>query len=318
MYYVFHSSSRCILSDSVSPRVTNMQLLPVWLFFPSLLELTLAMQGKAVYQNPTSHVSLGNFRRDPFHYLWVEKLTSALLENGLECTFLCVGELKCYSLNVAAYPNSKGLYLCELLSTDKYKATEKFLANDTFHHHGPLSPCESTPCKNGAVCVPEYVLNSYHCNCRPGTWGTHCERGGSGIRSYMDFCVAPIEGGCSPPDGSYLILTKTKGTACNATDQMFLLDQNGVIYHMCSRKVVCPQHNNPTNRKKLILKDKCNLSVSRHVRLPAHNNLKNLKSNFCVHPHGGRPEEGKLLEYSPGCDMRRLKLDFFELGVPTP
>ena len=66
----------------------------------------------------------------------------------------------------------------------------------------------------------------------------------SGIRSYGDFCVAPNKRGCSPPDGSYLIFTKKDGTACNATDQIFLLDQDGVIYHKCSTKKVCPQGNN--------------------------------------------------------------------------
>ena len=65
----------------------------------------------------------------------------------------------------------------------------------------------------------------------------------SGIRSYGDFCVAPNKGGCSPPDGSYLIFTKKEGTACNATDQIFVLDQDGVIYHKCSTKKVCPQGN---------------------------------------------------------------------------
>ena len=65
----------------------------------------------------------------------------------------------------------------------------------------------------------------------------------SGIQSYGDFCVVPNKGGCSPPDGSYLIFTKKEGTACNATDQIFILDQDGVIYHKRSKKNVCPQGN---------------------------------------------------------------------------
>ena len=65
----------------------------------------------------------------------------------------------------------------------------------------------------------------------------------SGIQSYGGFCVVPNKGGCSPPDGSYLIFTKKEGTACNATDQIFILDQDGVIYHKCSKKNVCPQGN---------------------------------------------------------------------------
>lgn len=110
---------------------------------------------------------------------------------------------------------------------------------------------------------------------------------------------------------------KKEGTACNATDQIFVLDQDGVIHHKCSKKVVCPQDNNPTYYKKLMLKDKCDLSISRHMRLPAHNNLKNLKHNFCVHPNGGWPGEGVYLNYWPGCGEERLKLNFFKLGAAS-
>ena len=55
----------------------------------------------------------------------------------MDCTFFCVGEPKCRSFNVAAYPDSKGLYLCELLASDKYGAKTKFHANATFHHYSP-------------------------------------------------------------------------------------------------------------------------------------------------------------------------------------
>ena len=51
-----------------------------------------------------------------------------------------------------------------------------------------------------------------------------------------------------------------------------------------------------------------------HFRLPTHNNLKNLKNNFCVHPDGGWPRERIQLVYWPGCGEERLKLNFFELG----
>ena len=51
-----------------------------------------------------------------------------------------------------------------------------------------------------------------------------------------------------------------------------------------------------------------------HFRLPAHNELKNLKRNFCVHPNGGWPGEGVQLVYYAGCNAERLKLDFFKLG----
>ena len=114
-----------------------MVLLPLLLFFPSLLKLMFAMQNSALYRYPTGDVSVGKFKQNPFHYLWVEKLASSMVADQLDCTFLCVGEPKCYSFNMAAYPDSKGLYLCELLATDKFRATEKFHANATFHHYSP-------------------------------------------------------------------------------------------------------------------------------------------------------------------------------------
>ncbi|KAJ7357606.1 hypothetical protein OS493_024419 [Desmophyllum pertusum] len=142
-----------------------------------VLPMMHAMEKSALYRNPTGDFSVGEFQRNPFHYLWMKKIASSMVTDQLDCTFLCVGEPKCYSFNMAAYPDSKGLYLCELLATDKYRATNKFHANATFHHYSPSSPCESDPCKNGADCVPDYEMNSYRCHCKLGFCGTHCEGG---------------------------------------------------------------------------------------------------------------------------------------------
>ncbi|KAL9951858.1 hypothetical protein ACROYT_G044597 [Oculina patagonica] len=150
-----------------------MLLLPLLLFVIS--QTMRAMENSALYRNPTGDFSVGEFTQNPFHYLWVQKITSSKVADQFDCTFLCVGEPKCFSFNVAAYPDSKGLYLCELLATDKYRATKKFHVNATFHHYSPPSTCESEPCKNGADCVSEYELNSYRCRCKVGFSGTYCE-----------------------------------------------------------------------------------------------------------------------------------------------
>lgn len=84
------------------PTATIMLLLPLLIFFPSLLNLMFAMQNSALYRNPTGHGAIGKFRRDPFHYLRAEKLTSSMVEDHLDCTFLCAEESKCYSFNMAA------------------------------------------------------------------------------------------------------------------------------------------------------------------------------------------------------------------------
>ena len=114
-----------------------MVFLPLLLFLFSQLMMTYSTEDSALYRNPTGDFSVGDFKRNPFHYLWVKNITWSMVIDQLDCTFLCVGEPKCYSFNMAAYPDSKGLYLCELLPTDKYRATKTFHANATFHHYSP-------------------------------------------------------------------------------------------------------------------------------------------------------------------------------------
>ena len=100
--------------------------------------MTYTMEQSALYRNPAGDFSVGDFKRNSYYYLWAEKITSSMVRDQLDCTFLCVAEPKCYSFNMAVYPDSKGLYLCELLTTEKYRETEKFQSNATFHHYSPL------------------------------------------------------------------------------------------------------------------------------------------------------------------------------------
>ena len=130
-----HSLSFCFLRGMSCSSSWIMADLPLLIFlFPQIIH---AMERSALYRNPTGDFSVGDFKRNPFHYLWVKKITLSMVADQLDCTFLCVGEPKCYSFNMAAYPDSKGLYRCELLATDKYRASKQFHANATFHHYSP-------------------------------------------------------------------------------------------------------------------------------------------------------------------------------------
>ncbi|XP_078353111.1 contactin-associated protein 1-like [Oculina patagonica] len=180
-----------------------------------------AMENSALYRNPTGNISFGNFKRNSFHCLWAKKITSSMVADQFDCAFLCVGEPKCFSFNVAAYPDSKGLYLCELLATDKYRATKKFHANATFHHYSPRSPCESEPCKNGADCVPEYELNSYRCRCKLGFTGTYCECAAKSC-SVIKLCNPKA------PSGSYVIDPDGEGGVTPFTVDCDMTDKNNV------------------------------------------------------------------------------------------
>ena len=114
-----------------------MLLLPLLLFFPSLLELMFAVQNSALYRYPTGRVSFGKFKCDPYYYLWEEKLKSSMVKDQFECSFFCIGEPKCSSFNIAAFPDSEGLYLCELLANDKFRGTGNSFKNASFHHFSP-------------------------------------------------------------------------------------------------------------------------------------------------------------------------------------
>ena len=66
------------------------------------------------------------------------KITSSLVEDQYDCAFKCIGDENCYSFNLAVHPGSDGLYLCELLPIDKYRATGGELqVNAAFHHYSP-------------------------------------------------------------------------------------------------------------------------------------------------------------------------------------
>ena len=107
----------------------------------SLVVLTVGehvMFQSALFRHQNRIFSIGNFSRDANCQLVVESIVSFLTEGPVDCTFKCIGKTQCLSFNLAAKPDSDGLYRCELLATDKYRARElDFQASDVFHHYSP-------------------------------------------------------------------------------------------------------------------------------------------------------------------------------------
>ena len=92
----------------------------------------------ALYRHQNSLASYGNFTCDLNQQLAVTKIASSLVVDQYDCTFKCIAEANCNSFNLAVHRDPKGLYLCELLPIDKYRATASELqANATFHHFSP-------------------------------------------------------------------------------------------------------------------------------------------------------------------------------------
>ena len=82
----------------------------------------------------TEGVSFINFQPDEFSYLNITGIGSDRVQDGSECGFACLEIPSCFSYNLAAFPDINDKLLCELLPSDKYNNSDKFVASQLFHH----------------------------------------------------------------------------------------------------------------------------------------------------------------------------------------
>ena len=109
----------------------------VFFLIPSSLQTTAGIvvkQQGALYHHESDIVSHGNFEEYAYNTLESTNIASFFVNKQSECPLKCVSDPKCYSCNVAAYPDSKGLYRCDLQATDKYREKAKFIPDAFFHH----------------------------------------------------------------------------------------------------------------------------------------------------------------------------------------
>ena len=112
--------------------------LVICLFLGHLTVAVDAWMQTSLFRHQFGSLSFGSFTQDANHQLVATKLKSFVLNGPVACAFRCIGEPPCLSFNLAAHPDSDGLYQCDLLATDKYRATaEHFQATDAFHHYSP-------------------------------------------------------------------------------------------------------------------------------------------------------------------------------------
>ena len=75
------------------------------------------------------------FSKDEFYYLDVPRVGTYIVYNIFDCTFKCLNNPACLSLNLAASKRADGKLWCELLSSEKYSNSEEYKRNDTSHHY---------------------------------------------------------------------------------------------------------------------------------------------------------------------------------------
>ena len=102
-----------------------------------LSQIVGASQQSALYRD--QQLSFANFKQYWEKRLTAEKIKSVFVTDvERNCSFLCVNEPRCFSFNIATYIGSRGLHLCELLATDKYRAKIALQTNSSFRHYSPI------------------------------------------------------------------------------------------------------------------------------------------------------------------------------------
>ena len=89
---------------------------------------------KTLKRDAGEGVAYANFALHEFRYLNVTPLLSASVKESLECSFLCVDHSSCFSTNLAAFGDQEGKIKCELLQSDKYNNSNKFVESAVYHH----------------------------------------------------------------------------------------------------------------------------------------------------------------------------------------
>ncbi|PFX15749.1 Fibropellin-1, partial [Stylophora pistillata] len=140
---------------------------------------------------------------ETFHRLNITGIISARVEEGDECGFACAANPKCFSYNLEANISLTGTGLCELLPSDKYNNSEKFIKSPRFHHYSIKAPrislaalkstrsrdvtvvtpslskkqniddCKNDSCQNKGTCIDR--VNGFDCRCPLRYSGARCE-----------------------------------------------------------------------------------------------------------------------------------------------
>ena len=107
-------------------------------------------RAQSISRGVDNGVAFANFKAHKCSYLNITNLGTDYVLNGEECAFACADIPSCFSYNLAASYDIIGRILCELLPSDKYNNSEKFISSQLFHH---FSIAVSTPLTNSLKCI---------------------------------------------------------------------------------------------------------------------------------------------------------------------
>ena len=74
------------------------------------------------------------FVKEEYHFLNVPGIGTFTVYDTFDCTFECLSNPSCFSLNLAASKGADGKLWCELLTSNKDINPDEFKENMTSHH----------------------------------------------------------------------------------------------------------------------------------------------------------------------------------------
>ena len=74
------------------------------------------------------------FMAHAFSYPNITSIGSEHVLNDSECGFACVSNPSCFSFNLAAFHDGNGKLFCELLPSDGFNNSDKFIISQSYHN----------------------------------------------------------------------------------------------------------------------------------------------------------------------------------------
>ena len=90
---------------------------------------------KALSRGTDRGMAYARFKPHKFSYLNLTSIGSDFVLKGSECGLACVNIPSCFSFNLGAFHDVIGKVICELLPSDIYNNSEKFVFSQSHHHY---------------------------------------------------------------------------------------------------------------------------------------------------------------------------------------
>ena len=109
-------------------------IMSVWMKIDTGTHNVTDVRGQSISKGVRNGITFANFKAHKFSYLNITSLGTYYVLNGKQCGFACVNIPSCFSFNLAAFYDIDGRILWELLQSEEYNNSDKFITSQLFHH----------------------------------------------------------------------------------------------------------------------------------------------------------------------------------------